>query len=116
MPKLIVDTFVQAEAEAAIDYLRSRGANEEKVQQLGAALQFATYVIGKNPWRGRAIEDMPRHYRQIRTKDFQYIFSFRYNEKKDTVLIYLLRHAAQRPYSAATHRRRAAEAAKRMDE
>lgn len=117
MAKLLIDPLVRIEANEVISYYRSK-EGDEFAERLSLALQALTYVIGKNPEGGLPISGLPLSYRRKRTgKHFPpYVFSYRYDREKDEVLVYLLRHAAQRPYAPSTLRRKANEAQHRVEE
>lgn len=97
-------------AEAA-DFAAARdgeAAGDRVQSNLFAALDR---IANSDPTRGIAPTSFPQNYRRLKVKP--YLFYYRFNLENADVLVYLLRHERQRPYTPATHRRKAAEAEKR---
>jgi plasmid stabilization system protein ParE len=57
---------------------------------------------------GSRIEGLPVNYQRVKVKPF-YIF-YRLDAEGDYVLVYLIRHEKQRPFTPAIHKRLAARA------
>lgn len=121
MAKRLVDPEVYAAVREALDYTRKLYAGaediEERVRRLGDAFQAASLIIEREPERGKVVRDAPSSYRYLRLKKPMpgYVLFYHWDKTKDTVLIYLMRHEVQRPYSASTHRKKAAEAQQRVE-
>lgn len=114
--KLLIDPLIDARVREILDYWKQQ--DRDLALRLSHAFEITPYLIGQNPERGRRIPELSENYRRMRVaKNLPgYVYSYRYDKAAGTILIYLLRHEVQRPYSAATHRRKANEAQRRVED
>lgn len=99
----VFDTIAEAS-----DWYEARLGKEEgdRIEnQLFAALDK---IRRSDPMKSVNPTGFPRNYR--RQKSDPYVFYYRFNLDTGDVLVYLLRHQRQRPYTPATHQKKATEA------
>jgi hypothetical protein len=111
---LWVDPGVNEVILSALDHWL--GEDEALVGRLAIGFDQALHVIEQDPFRGRPTPGLPPNYRRTRLAAHlpRYQFYFRIDPDGQSVLVYLLRHERQKPYSANTLRRKAQEAARRF--